>query len=73
MFKNNSDNPKAPVFRLKVNAPKEDSINDYIVPESPAVALANKYGDKVEKTEDKPYIDFGTDIQLTDDDIEIAF
>lgn len=74
MFKNNSDNPKAPVFRLKVNALKEESIIKGNTPYNNGDIIKDTNGSIVgtikAKQEDTPYIDFGDTIELTD---EIAF
>ena len=55
MFKNNSDNPKAPAFRLKVNdkqTHKEDNVGVVV------------------KEVDKAFIDFADSIEITDNDID---
>ena len=52
MFTNNSDNPKAPKFRIKVNV---------------------QNGQAPQENKDKVYSDFGNEIELTDDDIDLAF
>jgi hypothetical protein len=55
MFKNESNNPKAPVFKLKVNVP-----NGQVVQEPSR---------EPSREEDQPYIDFGNTIELSDEDI----
>ena len=53
MFKNNSDNPKAPAFRLKVNDKSTEKNENISV---------------VVKKEDAPFIDFGDTVELKEED-----
>jgi hypothetical protein len=55
MFKNESDNPKAPCFKLKVNIKSEQK--------------GQAVSPKEEVKEEDPYETFGNTIELSDDDI----
>jgi hypothetical protein len=74
MFKNDSDNPKAPAFKIKVNTPKKDgqAIEGNGHYQESNTTLRGK-----QESEDEPYITFGNTVELSDQDInfdsEIAF
>lgn len=60
MFINNSDNPKAPAFRLLVNEKKEGQASkeeNKITPE------------EVEESKSDPFAEFGSEVQLSEDDL----